>query len=83
MRNNRIGANGFLNQRCALAPDLESILRARMSKIVFRQHRPVADSDGIGHQPAGYEISWPTRLTDPCQFDILERSPSSGRLDAI
>jgi hypothetical protein len=39
IRNNRIGANGFLNQRCALAPDLESILRARMSKIVFRQHR--------------------------------------------
>src|SRR5262245_9576727 len=43
IRNDRIGANGFLNQRCALAPDLESILRARMSKIVFRQHRPTAD----------------------------------------
>src|SRR5712691_3368603 len=40
IRNNRIEANGFLNQRCALAPDLESILRTRMSKIVFRQYRP-------------------------------------------
>jgi hypothetical protein len=39
IRNNRIGANGFLSQRCALAPDLESILRARISKIVFRQYR--------------------------------------------
>src|SRR5262245_41835123 len=43
IRNDRIGANGFLNQRCALAPDLESILRARMSKIVFRQHRSKGD----------------------------------------
>src|SRR3954449_3888670 len=30
-----------LNQRCALAPDLESILRARMRKILFRQYRPI------------------------------------------
>src|SRR5437899_2577808 len=35
MRNNRIGANGFLNQRCASAPYLESILRARMRKILL------------------------------------------------
>jgi hypothetical protein len=39
MRNNRIGASGFLNQRCALTPDLESILRARTGKIVL-QHNP-------------------------------------------
>jgi hypothetical protein len=39
IRNNRIGANGFLNQRCALTPDLESILRARTGKIVL-QHNP-------------------------------------------
>src|SRR5262249_21232429 len=39
MRNNRIGANGFLNQRCALTPDPESILRARTGKIVL-QHNP-------------------------------------------
>src|SRR5215211_7243627 len=38
-RNNRIGRTGSLNQRCALAPDLESILRGRTRKILFRQHR--------------------------------------------
>ena len=37
MRNNRIGVNGFLNQPCALIPDLESIMRARMRKIVLQQ----------------------------------------------
>ena len=47
IRNNRIGATEFLNQRCAMAPDLESILRAHMSKIVFRQHRPGADSEEV------------------------------------
>src|SRR5262245_20578140 len=39
IRNNRIGANGFLNQRCALTPDLESILRARTGKIVLQHIR--------------------------------------------
>src|SRR5215831_7563052 len=39
IRNNRIGTNGFLNQRCALTPDLESILRARTGKIArIRKH---------------------------------------------
>src|SRR6266849_2146104 len=38
IRNNRIGAIGFLNQCCALAPDLESILRARMRKIVLQHN---------------------------------------------
>jgi hypothetical protein len=38
-RNNRIAANAFLNQRCALAPNLEKIFRARMSKIVLQQYR--------------------------------------------
>jgi hypothetical protein len=33
---NRIGADGFLNQRCALTPDLESISRARTGKIVLQ-----------------------------------------------
>jgi hypothetical protein len=42
IRNNRIGANGFLNQCCALMPDLESILHARTDKIVL-QHNPIAD----------------------------------------
>jgi len=39
IRNNRIGANGFLNQRCASTPDLESILRARMGKIVLQHNQ--------------------------------------------
>src|SRR5215208_3498588 len=42
-RNNRIGRTGSLNQRCALAPDLESILRGRTRKILFRQHRSFAE----------------------------------------
>src|SRR5205807_10465227 len=41
--NNRIGANGFLNQRCALTPDLESILRAWTGKIVLQHNRPRED----------------------------------------
>src|SRR5262249_52886601 len=41
--NNRIGALGFLNQHCALAPNLESILRARMWKIVLQHNLPKAD----------------------------------------
>ena len=51
IRNNRIGANGFLNQRCALAPDLESILRARMRKIVLQQNLPAADSCSAAKNP--------------------------------
>src|SRR5438552_3962655 len=42
MRNNRIGVNGFLNQPCALIPDLESIMRARMRKIVLQHNLPIA-----------------------------------------
>src|SRR5215208_1797332 len=42
-RNNRIGRTGSLNQRCALAPDLESILRGRTRKILFRQHRSLRE----------------------------------------
>ena len=39
IRNNRIGANGSLNQRRALGLILNQVLRARMSKNVFRQYR--------------------------------------------
>ena len=45
IRNNRIEANGFLNQRCASAHDLESILRARMRKIVLQHNRHIAAPD--------------------------------------
>ena len=43
IRNDRIEANGFLNQRCTSAHDLESILRARMRKIVLQHNLPIAD----------------------------------------
>jgi hypothetical protein len=43
IRNNRIGANGFLNQRCAWTPDHESILRAQTGKIVLQHNLPKAD----------------------------------------
>ena len=46
MRNNRIGVNGFLNQPCALIPDLESIMRARMRKIVLQHNRHEAADRG-------------------------------------
>src|SRR3954447_16791570 len=43
IRNNRIGTNGFLNLRCLFVLDLESILRAGMSKILLQQNRPFSD----------------------------------------
>src|SRR5207302_8394402 len=46
IRNNRIGANGFLNQRCALTPDLESILRTQTGKILLQQNRHEAADRG-------------------------------------
>src|ERR1700748_211986 len=42
-RNNRIETNGFLNQRCACAPDVESMLLAQMRKIFLQHYRPVFD----------------------------------------
>src|SRR5881398_54809 len=47
IRNNRIGVNGFLNQPCTLIPDLESILRTRMRKIVLQHNRPEAEISPI------------------------------------
>src|SRR5712671_6527514 len=35
--------NGFLDQRCAYAPDIESILLAKMRKIFLQQYLPQAD----------------------------------------
>src|SRR4051794_37736957 len=40
IRSTRIGTNGFLNLRCLFVLDLESILRAWMSKILLQQNRP-------------------------------------------
>jgi hypothetical protein len=42
MGNNRIGTNEFLNQHCALAPDIESMLLARTLKILLQQYLPGA-----------------------------------------
>jgi hypothetical protein len=36
--NNRIGTNAFLNQYCALPPDLESMLLTWAHKIVLQQY---------------------------------------------
>jgi hypothetical protein len=41
--NNRISPSEFLNQRCAMVPDLESMLLAWMRKIFLRQYLPEAD----------------------------------------
>jgi hypothetical protein len=42
IRNERIQVMEFLNQDCALAPDLESMLPRDPRKILFRQHRSIA-----------------------------------------
>src|SRR6266851_5884419 len=66
IRNNRIGANGFLNQRCALTPDLESILRTQTGKILL-QHGVIPGScptkaQGIS-SPGTHEaiLMWPCK----------------------
>jgi hypothetical protein len=45
-RNIRIEAREFLNQHCALALGLESILRAGLLKIVLQQNRPEDEVNG-------------------------------------
>jgi hypothetical protein len=42
-RNNRILAHKVLNQHCALAPALESILLVLAQKIVLQHNRPKAE----------------------------------------
>jgi hypothetical protein len=79
IRNNRIGANGFLNQRCALTPDLESILRARRGKIVLQHNRVVS-----GHKPDIVSCPLSAPLTDSCtaaNHVIVLRQDSSFPLD--
>jgi hypothetical protein len=51
-RNNRIETNGFLNQRCACAPDVESMLLAQMRKIFLQHYRPVSTFKFCGLPPA-------------------------------
>src|SRR5260370_10305911 len=42
-RNNRIAANKFLNRYCESGLDLQSILLARMHKILLQQYLPIPD----------------------------------------
>jgi hypothetical protein len=48
MRNNRIEEMDFFNQHCALTSDLESMLLARVCKIVLQQNLPEADVAATG-----------------------------------
>jgi hypothetical protein len=46
-RNNRIVAHRFLNQHCALASALESILLVLAPKIVLQHNPPESRHDGV------------------------------------
>src|SRR5438552_10926091 len=71
IRNNRIGANGFLNQRCALTPDLESILRTQTGKILLQQNLPNA----LGRL-LGAEVAHRRRQRSIAEVD--DRPPDDG-----
>jgi hypothetical protein len=43
-RSFNVATAASFNQRCALTPDLESILRARTGKIVLQHNLPIPDS---------------------------------------
>jgi hypothetical protein len=58
-RNNRIKTGKSLNQHCASAADLESMLLKRVPKIVSQQYRPSADARAakkIGPSPSPTSI---------------------------
>src|SRR6266478_5267312 len=75
IRNNRIGANGFLNQRCALTPDLESILRALTGKMVL-QHNPSQSGHARAHLSTSVRFGARTRETE--RESEHEETPPSG-----
>jgi hypothetical protein len=90
--NNRIEKSDSLNQRCALAPDLESILRAQTGKILFRQHRsqpvrlrasicfPVISESGHPGHPIGPGSA--RRFQSITEMMLQERQFTTLRLDA-
>jgi hypothetical protein len=45
-RNNRIKTGSVVNRCCVFSSSLESILSEKVSKILFKQHRPEADLGG-------------------------------------
>ena len=59
IRNNRIGANPILNQHCALAPDLDLMLHARVRKIFLQQYLPTDRTYAV--QQNGNSIRTPRR----------------------
>jgi hypothetical protein len=71
----------ILNQHCALPPDLESILRARMSKIVFRQHRSYPDHPIAGRMSAFANCGHAAALVQGSYVPILLQKSPSGRCE--
>src|SRR5262249_34351000 len=59
--NNRIGASVLLNHCCSFVPDLESMFRDQMPKILLQHNLPEAD---IGKR-------WPTSLPQPLFRSML------------
>src|SRR5712692_2191431 len=60
---------GFLNQRCALAPDLESILRTRMRKFFLQQNLPTAEVTSAGFE---FTFGCEPGLSDGCTWLQVE-----------
>jgi hypothetical protein len=61
-RNNRIEPNNVLNLYCEYGSSLESMLRGKTHKILFRQHRPKADE--VADRPADAVTAPQTFSTD-------------------
>jgi hypothetical protein len=70
IRNDRIGANGSLNQRCALTPDLESILRSEGQNIL-QHNQAIPDMARLAPLPIVDAIG-PTSDID--RIEIPQRS---------
>src|SRR5215208_2646457 len=73
IRNNRIGANGLLNRRCVLAPDVESILRGRM----------ITDWTDPAHSAAFLILKWPMKVQDTRQREKDPRDPWKHLPDSV
>jgi hypothetical protein len=84
--NNRIEANGPLNQYCALAVDIESMLRGRALKIVLQHIHPESGhcSDEVTrplsansrHRACGFKMRPQTRPSGPGSLDQSRPSAS-------
>jgi hypothetical protein len=54
--NNRIDAGEYLNQCCASAPQLESILRGQMGKIFLQQYRVQSGLVVLKRRLSGFDL---------------------------